>query len=405
LDISVIETGRMNLSPTTIHFATFLEGIANIIRLRAEAKHLAFQMETPDTLPLWVAADETRLRQILLNLLSNAVKFTPAGKVVLRLERRDSPATALASPPVHQVLLRFEVRDTGIGIEQDQIDRIFQPFEQIHQIKHETGGTGLGLAISRQLVQLMGGELHVESQPGRGSVFWFEAALAVTGPADDVMPPERVITGYSGPRRRVLIADDIASNRLVLVEMLARVGFETIEAMDGQQVVDLAQETRPDLILIDRRMPGLNGFQAALQIRQVAGLEKVIIITVTANVSEESEAMCRRLGINAFLPKPVYWPRLAALLKKHLKIEWVYAWAVQAQSDEDSENLVPPSAEELNILYDMARRGNLRAIADRASRLETTDVRLRPFASRLRQLAQAFEDRAVLALIEQFIQE
>jgi PAS domain S-box-containing protein len=406
LDISVVDAGRLDLCPTTIHFTTFLEGIANIIRLRAEAKHLDFQVERADTLPRWVAADERRLRQILLNLLGNAVKFTPAGRVVLRLERRDSPATTPSAHPSHQALLRFEVRDTGIGIAQDQIDRIFEPFEQVRPIDDEGGGTGLGLAISRQLVQLMGGELFVESEPGRGSVFWFEAALAVTSPADEVMPPpERVITGYRGPRRRVLIADDIASNRAVLVEMLARVGFETIEAMDGRQAVHLARETRPDLILMDRRMPGLDGFQAALQIRQSAGLEKVIIMAVSANVSEASKAACRQLGLDAFLPKPIHWPRLAALMEKHVKIEWVYAREVQAQRADKSEDLVPPSPQELTILCELARRGNLHAIAERATRLETMDARLRPFAARLRQLAQAFEDRAVLALIEQFIEE
>ncbi len=403
LDISIIESGKINLSPTTIHFATFLESIANIIRLRADAKHLAFQMQTPDTLPLWVAADERRLRQILLNLLSNAVKFTPAGQVALRLERRDSPATAHAT---RQALLRFEVSDTGIGIEPEQIDRIFEPFEQIRSVEYDSGGTGLGLAISRQLVQLMGAELHVESKPGSGSAFWFEVALAVTGPAGHAIAPrERVISGYSGHRRRVLIADDIASNRGLLVEMLASVGFETIEAMDVRQAIHLARETRPDLILIDRRMPGSNGFQAAPQIRKIAGLEKVIIIAVTADVSEQSKAMYRQLGVNAFLPKPVYWPRLAALLEKHMKIEWVYARNVHAQSAGESQDLVPPSPEELNILYELARRGNLRAIEEQASRLETMDVGLRPFARRLRQLAQAFEDRAVVALIEQYIEE
>lgn len=240
----------MNLCPVTIHLATFLEGIANIIRLRAESKHLPFQMEAPDTLPLWIAADETRLRQILLNLLGNAVKFTHTGQMVLRLERRDSPATALSVHPTHQALLPLEVRDACIGIEPDQFDRIFQPFEQVRPLDYKSGGTGLGLAVSRQLVQLMASQLHVESEPGRGSVFWFEATLAVPSPADDVMPPERDITGYRGPRRRVLIADDIDSNRVVLVEMLAMVGFEAIEAVDGQQVVHLARETRPDLILM-----------------------------------------------------------------------------------------------------------------------------------------------------------
>jgi CheY-like chemotaxis protein len=291
-------------------------------------------------------------------------------------------------------------------MEQDQLDPIFQPFEQIHEVNHEAGGTGLGLAISRQLVQLMGGQLHVESEPGKGSVFWFEAALAVARPTEDVPPAtEGIITGYGGPRRRVLIADDIASNRAAMVEMLAMVGFETTEAVDGQDVIHLARETRPHLILMDRRMPGLDGFQAAQQIRQIAGLEGVIIVAVTADVSEESKAICQKHGIDDFLAKPVYWPRLAALLEKQMKIEWLYARNAEEQSTEESEDLVPPPPEELNMLHEMARRGNLRAINDRASRLETMDERIKPFARRLRQLAQAFEDRAVLAQIEQFIKE
>jgi signal transduction histidine kinase/DNA-binding NarL/FixJ family response regulator len=407
LDLAVIEAGRLELRPATLHFGTFLEGIANIIRLRAKAKHLAFHLETPDTLPRWVAADETRLRQILLNLLGNAVKFTPSGQVTLHLKRLDTPAAVPSAHPAPQALLRFEVRDTGIGIEKDQIDRIFQAFEQVRPIDHEGSGTGLGLAICRQLVQLMGSELHAESEPGLGSTFWFEAALPVPNPADDPMPPpERVITGYSGPRRRVLIADDIASNRNVLVEMLTMVGFDIIEAIDGQQAVHLARETRPDLILMDRRMPGIDGCEAAQQIRQIPGLENVVMIAVTASVSEACIATFRQAGISAFLPKPVYWPRLAALLEEHVKIEWVYAPAAQAKRLEtQQEALVPPPEEELNLLSEMARRGSLHAIYERALELEKMDVRLRPFAHRLRQLAQAFDEQAVMALIHHFIKE
>jgi CheY-like chemotaxis protein len=155
---------------------------------------------------------------------------------------------------------------------------------------------------------------------------------------------------------------------------------------------------------MDRRMPGIDGIQAALQIRQIAGLEKVIIMAVSANVSEASKTACRKLGLDAFLPKPVYWPKLAALLEAQMKISWIYA-EVEAQSADKPEDLVPPPPQELETLYELARRGNLQAIAERASRLETMDARLGPFAARLGQLARAFEDRAVLALIEPFIEE
>jgi CheY-like chemotaxis protein len=359
-------------------------------------------METPDTLPRWVEADETRLRQVLLNLLGNAVKFTHVGQVTLRLKRQESPA----AHPTPRALICFEVTDTGIGIEQGQIDRIFQPFEQIRQVDHEGAGTGLGLAISRQLVQLMGGQLHIKSNPGQGSVFWFEVALPVASLADDpLLPSEKIITGYDGPYRRALIADDIASNRAVLVEMMSDVGFEVIEAIDGEQAVQLARETQPDLILMDKRMPRLDGFEAAKQIRQIAGLEKVAIFAITASVSEECKNKCREFGITAYLPKPVYWGRLAALLEEHAGIEWTYGQAGQEEVPVDQEDLVPPPQQELKILLELAHRGSLHAIYKQASRLEEMDVGLKPFAHRLQQLAQAFKDQAVLALINQFIKE
>jgi CheY-like chemotaxis protein len=402
----MIEAGRMKLCPVTIHFASFLEGIANIIRLRAEAKHLAFHMQKTDSLPQWVMGDETRLRQILLNLLGNAVKFTHAGQVSLCLECRDMPADVRPIDSIPRTFLRFEVKDTGIGIAKNQIDRIFQPFEQVRRVEHEdAAGTGLGLAISRQLVHLMGGQLHVESESGRGSTFWFDLVLPLSDTAEVCLPPpEKIIRGYTGPRMRLLIADDIASNRAVLVDMLAILGFEIFEAMDGRQAVHLARETRPDLILMDLRMPGMDGFEAAWEIRKIAGLEKVAIIAITASVSEQSQIECRQARIDAFLAKPVRWPRLAALMEEHLKIKWVYAQKSRNEGIEEKGDWAPPR-KELDILMEMARRGNLRAIHERACRLEKMDARLKPFARRLRQLSQTFEEKAVMALINRYLKE
>jgi CheY-like chemotaxis protein len=353
-------------------------------------------------LPVGVQADETRLRQVLLNLLDNAIKFTDQGEVVLSVGVCEYESEAPPHP--HTPTLRFSVRDTGIGIPPDQLERIFQPFEQVRDLLHQTKGTGLGLAISHQLVRLMGGDLQVESEPGRGSTFWFEIVLPVTGMAmEDVLPPERTITGYRGPRRTVLAVDDVPSNRAILVDLLHPLGFEVVEAADGQQALHLAQELRPDLILMDRWMPEMDGFEAAQRMRQIPELREASIVTVSASVSKEDQAQSREVGIDAFLPKPVSWPKLSALLQECLALEWEYE--EREEETVQTLELAPPPAEELVVLLDLARRGNMRAIQERAAYIETLGEQYVTFADRLRELVKGFEERQIRALIERYMEE
>jgi signal transduction histidine kinase/DNA-binding NarL/FixJ family response regulator len=410
LDIAKIEAGKLELSPTSIHLPVFLQDIASIIAERAVAKGLTFSFEAPDGLPPGVQADETRLRQVLLNLLDNAVKFTEQGEVVLHVgvgedgsEASPHPHTPTL-PPKKTFLLRFSVRDTGIGIPPDRMEHIFQPFEQAGDLAHRTKGTGLGLAISRQLVRLMGGDIHVQSEPGRGSTFWFEIALPVVAMVVEAAPPpERVIAGYTGSRRRVLVVDDVLSNRAVLVDLLQPLGFDVVEAADGQQALHLARALRPDLILMDRRMPVLDGFEAARQLRRMPGLKDMVVIAVSASVSAEDQARSREAGIDAFLPKPVHWSKLAALLEEHLGLEWIYEEQEALGEGRPSAPLAPPPQEEIAILYDLARMGDMWAIRERAAHIETLGEQYAPFARKLRALAEGFEEREILALVEQYM--
>jgi signal transduction histidine kinase/DNA-binding NarL/FixJ family response regulator len=426
LDIAKIEAGRMELFPTQLHFPTFLQDIASIIGARARAKNLSFSFEAIPPLPTGVQADETRLRQVLLNLLGNAVKFTDEGQVTLRVKaegrgaRRKDENSATPLHPSSLILLTFEVADTGPGILPDQLERIFQPFEQVGEVTRRREGTGLGLTLSRQLVELMGGELHVESplslppgggerERGPGSLFWFEVALPVMKVAvEPAQPPERVITGYTGPRCTVLVVDDIASNRAVLVNLLEPLGFEVFEAADGQQAIHLAREIRPNLILMDRWMPVLDGLEATRQIRQNPELAEVPILAVSASVSKEDQARSQEVGYDDFLPKPIHWPNLAAMLAEHLDLEWSYSEEKEegiqpsALTLQPSE-LAPPPQEELAILLDLARRGNIRAIRERAAHIETLGEQYVAFARRLRRLAKDFEEQEILALVEQYM--
>jgi CheY-like chemotaxis protein len=317
----------------------------------------------------------------------------------LTIRREESGETVLID-------YRFSVRDTGIGIPPDQLERIFQPFEQVRDVLHQTKGTGLGLAIGRQLVRLMGGDLRVESQVGRGSTFWFEIVLPETEMAvEAVQPPERTITGYRGPRRTVLVVDDVSSNREVLVDLLVPLGFDVVEAEDGRQAIHLAQEIQPDLTLMDRWMPGLDGFEAVRQMRHMPELEETPVVAISASVSQEDQAQSREAGISAFLPKPVKWPKLAALLQECLALEWEYEKTIETGEKESKVILVPPPAEEMEILLDLARRGNMRAIREYAAHIETLGEPYAPFAHKLRELAKGFEERQIRALVERYMEE
>ncbi|MBI1878382.1 MAG: response regulator [Chloroflexi bacterium] len=249
-------------------------------------------------------------------------------------------------------------------------------------------------------------------------MFWFEVTLPVTEVAVEARsahPPDRVITGYKGPRRKVLVVDDIPSNRAVLVGLLEPLGFDLVEAADGQQAIALAQETQPDLILMDRRMPGFNGLEAAQQLRRIPELQGIPLINVSASVSEADQALSREVGYDAFLPKPINWPRLAALLEEYLKLEWEYDTKDEGGGMKD-ESLLPPSAfrshpsemvppppEELAVLYKLARLEDMRHIRAKAADLETLGEQFMPFARKLRELAQGYQAKATLALIEQYL--
>ncbi|MCP4285178.1 MAG: hypothetical protein GY792_12105, partial [Gammaproteobacteria bacterium] len=195
LDLAKIEAGKMELFPDTLHLPTFLENASSIIHSRAEEKDLNFILERHQSLPSGIEADETRLRQVLLNLLGNAIKFTESGQVTLKVSLLDlDPSQA---DDRSQISLRFEVQDTGVGMQPEELQTIFKPYEQVGEGKKRSKGTGLGLAITRQLVNLMGGDLQADSRPGQGSRFWFEASFPeVAGLKVETEAEQALIIGY-----------------------------------------------------------------------------------------------------------------------------------------------------------------------------------------------------------------
>lgn len=244
----------------------------------------------------------------------------------------------------------------------------------------------------------MGGELHVESELGRGSRFWFTVALPLEVPAAPA-PHERTITGYSGRRRTLLVVDDIPSNRAVLIDILQPLGFTILEAQDGHQALDLLQQNRSDLILIDQHMPLMSGIEAVRQFRMLPDLRAIPIIATSASVSQADQALSREAGHDAFLPKPIAWPQLAALLEQHLRLEWVYA--DEAEAAEVPAALIPPP-EELAMLSELVANGDIVALQERADQLAQHNPLWRSFAHKLGHLAGRFELARLEVLLNEY---
>jgi signal transduction histidine kinase/ActR/RegA family two-component response regulator len=409
LDLAKIEAGKLDPVPADMYFPTFLEGVVGICRARAEQKHLTFTYEPQLPLPVGIHADERRLRQVLLNLLGNAIKFTDSGRVTLRVssELRVMSSEFAASSTQNSCKLRFEVQDTGVGINPEELSTIFQPFEQVGDARQRAEGSGLGLAISQHLVQLMGSTLQVTSEIGKGSTFWFDLEAPVAaGVIEGKGAQDRPIVGYEGPRRTILVADDSRDNRSFLVDLLTPLGFTIVEATDGQTAVATTQAERPDLVVMDLLMPGMTGVEATQAIRQLVELQDVVIIATSASVFDTDRQQSLLAGCNAFLPKPIRVAQLFELLADHLGLAWRYAEAERidaAKPNGADAALVAPPLQELALLFELATIGDLSGLRKRAADLEQLDSAFGPFARKLEQLAGRFDYAQTLAFVEQYL--
>jgi len=261
------------------------------------------------------------------------------------------------------------------------------------------------LPISRELVKLMGGNIQVSSRVGEGSRFWFDLDVPVVEVCEDILADEQPIAGYHGLRRRILVVDDVDENRALLIEILGGLGFETCEAANGKACLDSVEAKTPDLILLDRVMPEMDGLETVRRLRRLPGFGEtpVIVVSASALVADITEAM--NAGANTFLPKPIEIKRLMAQLAGLLKLDWIYALSETGIPPQYrlNEALVEPPLEEMAILHHLAQEGSMRDIIRYAAHLEELDPRYRPFAAQLRVLAQGYQSKAILELVERYI--
>jgi CheY-like chemotaxis protein/HPt (histidine-containing phosphotransfer) domain-containing protein len=318
LDLSKIEARKIVLEKRNFQLGHVVEDVVQLLGVQAKAKGLAFRGRVLPNIPPMVYGDSLRLRQVLTNLAANAIKFTDRGAVTLE--------AALESQSANQITVRFRITDTGIGIKADQMAALFQPFAQADaSTTRKYGGTGLGLTISKQLVEMMGGTIGVRSSYGEGSTFWFttvlDQATAVQGlaagdPADQAADaPCR--TAPAGHDVRVLVAEDNAVNREVVLAQLHRLGYRASTVVNGAEAVEAARSGAYDLVLMDCEMPVMDGFEATRRIRESLR-SSVPIVAVTADAMPADRDRCLHAGMNDYMAKPVELRRLAGLLAKWL---------------------------------------------------------------------------------------
>jgi CheY-like chemotaxis protein len=323
LDMSKIEANKLELSVTAFDFGRMLENVVNVINYRADEKHQDLSVHIGKDIPRFLMGDDQRIAQVLANLLSNAVKFTPEnGAIRLNtLKERDDGGA---------VIIRIEVSDTGIGISPEQKSRLFRSFEQADSgTSRKFGGTGLGLAISKRIVGMMGGDIWVESEIGKGStfIFTFRAAHASEENYPDLQRNARNSPGieaetYEG--RRVLLVDDVDVNREIVIELLTPTRLSIDCAENGAEALAMfaAEPEKYDMIFMDGHMPEMDGYEATRRIRALGApkAETVPIIAMTANVFREDIEKCLESGMNDHIGKPFEIEEVLEKLRKYLRL-------------------------------------------------------------------------------------
>ncbi|HEY9852943.1 MAG TPA: AAA family ATPase [Leptolyngbyaceae cyanobacterium] len=337
LDLSKIEAGRATLNETNFDFHRLLKDIENMFQYQAENKGLQLLIERSFDVPQYLRTDETKLRQILINLLSNAIKFTSSGGISARVKFQ----------PLNSQIY-FEIEDTGDGIAADELKNLFEAFLQTKTGEKAQEGTGLGLAIARSFVQLMGGDMTVTSQVDRGTLFKFNIKAKVVKSVNyqqEQATRRAIALAPNQPRYRLLIVDDALDNRQLLVKLLSPFGFEIAEATNGVEAIKMWEQYSPHLIFMDMRMPVMDGYEAAKQIKNTIKGEATAIIAVTASSFEEEKAVVYPGGCDDFIRKPFKEEYIFDILQKHIGVQLVFEeFNAITVSNENEVNILTKSA-------------------------------------------------------------
>ncbi|WP_159787831.1 ATP-binding protein [Sodalinema gerasimenkoae] len=403
LDMSKIEAGHIQLNPTQFDLYHLLESLEGMFHLRASQKLIQLQVHRSPNLPQFIEADEGKLRQVLMNLLSNAIKFTDQGQVNLRLCRINPDIEALETrPPASHLCI--EVEDTGPGIAPEDLETIFEAFVQTDLSSHHQTGTGLGLAISQKFVQMMGGQLEVESDLGCGSRFYFSLPIVdvhpsqVTGVQSPTLQRRVISLAENQPDYRILVVEDRWESRQFLVELLKSVGFQVREAENGQEAIDQWQAWHPHLIWMDMRMPQMSGYEATEWIKAHLKGQATVIIALTASALENEKSVVLSAGCDDFVRKPFRESTIFEKIAHYLGVHYCYEdSSIDPKPGSDSRLLC--ESEMVNCLGQLGQawRQSLKDAVELADEdlilklLETLPDDQAPLRQTIRQLVDEFQ--------------
>ncbi|MEI7893953.1 MAG: ATP-binding protein [Myxococcales bacterium] len=394
LEMSKIEAGRSTLNRAAFCLHDLLEDLEIMFRMRADAKGLQFVVDRDSTVPRYATGDAGKLRQILVNLLGNAIKFTSSGGVALRLCAQSIAQDSVEGPGALRLVV--DVEDSGPGIAEEEVGPLFEPFYQA-RAGLKAGGTGLGLAISRTFVEMMGGKLTVASNLGQGSCFHFDALL---GQDSETAGSERTAVrrvlglGPGTGVRRILVVDDMPDNRTFICELLRPVGFETMEACNGIEALRLFEHWAPHAVLMDMRMPLMDGYEATRRLRATLAGSCTPIIAITASAFDEDEARVMASGVNAYLRKPVLPESLFEVLGTQLKLSYVFADDLNEAQEVAKPDQVDPAAlvslprELIVSMREAVADGDMERLKELLGQVEAVDGSL---ARALRGLADRYD--------------
>ncbi len=397
LEIAKIEAGRLQLEITPFDFGALVRDVTEMMQLRAKGKGLRLKLEMTSDVPRYIKSDEARLRQILINLVGNGIKFTEKGGVTIRF----------GSHKNDRLLLLIEVEDSGPGIGEEDRKRLFKPFVQL-ATSGEQKGTGLGLTITKQFVELMGGVITLDSRVGTGSLFRVELPVDVAETSDLAKPKSKRYGEVVGlvpgqPRYRILVAEDQAESRILLKRLMSDIGLEVKEAENGLSCVERFKAWHPDLIWMDRRMPEMDGDEAARRIRQLPGGDKVKIIAVTASVFAEEQDEMLKAGMDDFVRKPYRFEEIYRCLSEQLGLR--YNFEEKPDGDKAAVELTPEMIavlpETLRIdLRDALESLEAGAISGAIERVGGYDAELQRVLSRI---ADNFEYPVILNALDRVV--
>ncbi|MDO8874878.1 MAG: ATP-binding protein [Pseudolabrys sp.] len=392
LDISKIEAGRFHLDRAEVHTKEFLNQLVAMFQLQAAARGIGFHFFPPERLPFAVNTDENRLRQILINLLSNAIKFTDAGSVTFRMNYRNE-------------VTEFIVEDTGIGIHADDLERIFQPFERARASRNrKVTGTGLGLTITRLLTKIMGGDIWVTSEVGKGSIFHVKLMLSEVANPRTVSVMEDRVRSYRGARQTIMVVDDDENHRVLVQDLLEPLDFNVLTASSGAECLELAERHKPNLILLDVAMPDMDGWQVAEKLRQMRPDRPAIIMLSAFAPDPKHKAEPYPLN-DDYLIKPFDLRQLLGKIYALLDIEWVHNDSLAEPQIITAEMLTPtmvPSPSDLDELIGLGQIGYMRGIQNKLHAIENASPEYGAFVSYMRVISDGFDLKRYVAVLESF---